>query len=41
MGKIKLFISPPPRAGPVQACPSQFTHFLSIELTVIPSRSYA
>ena len=25
MGKMKLFICPPPRAGPVQACPSHFT----------------
>ena len=25
MGKMKLFIYPPPRAGPVQACPSHFT----------------
>jgi hypothetical protein len=24
MGKMKLFIYPPPRAGPVQACPSPF-----------------
>jgi len=24
MGNMKLFIYPPPRAGPVQACPSHF-----------------